>query len=238
MQNRRQQILQAIITEYLQTAEPVGSKTIMQTYNINVSPATIRSDMAGLEKEGFLIQPYTSAGRIPTDKAYRVFVDDIMQDLAPAPSVESILEDYRHQLYNENLKREIFDAINLLSKFSTNAAFATLPNSRTFFLGMSNIIKKPEFIKDPLVASRVVEVFEENNNFINFLKSLNLQKQKIEILIGKENLLSEIQSCSIIVGSYNLKGFQGVIGILGPTRMNYKLNSLLLKETIINLNQL
>ncbi len=237
MQNRRQQILQAIIAEYLQTAEPVGSKTIMQTYNINVSPATIRADMAGLEKEGFLIQPYTSAGRIPTDKAYRVFVDDIMQDLAPAPNVESILEDYRHQLYNENLKREIFDAINLLSKFSTNAAFATLPNSRTFFLGMSNIIKKPEFIKDPLVASRVVEVFEENNNFINFLKSLNLQKQKIEILIGKESLLSEIQSCSIIVGSYNLKGFQGVIGILGPTRMNYKLNSLLLKETIINLNQ-
>ena len=237
MQNRRQQILQAIIAEYLQTAEPVGSKTIMQTYNINVSPATIRADMAGLEKEGFLIQPYTSAGRIPTDKAYRVFVDDIMQDLAPAPNVESILEDYRHQLYNENLKREIFDAINLLSKFSTNAAFATLPNSRTFFLGMSNIIKKPEFNKDPLVASRVVEVFEENNNFINFLKSLNLQKQKIEILIGKENLLSEIQSCSIIVGSYNLKGFQGVIGILGPTRMNYKLNSLLLKETIINLNQ-
>ncbi len=237
MQKRRQQILQAIITEYLQTAEPVGSKTIMRTYNINVSPATIRSDMAGLEKEGFLLQPYTSAGRIPTDKGYRIFVDDIMQDLSPSKSVESILKEYRQELHHENLKREIFDAINLLSKYSTNAAFATLPNSRTFFLGMSNIIRKPEFLKDPLVASRVVEVFEESNDFINFLQNLNLQSDKIEILIGKENILAEIKSCSIILSKYQVQGFSGTIGILGPTRMNYRLNSLLLKETILNLNE-
>lgn len=237
MQNRRQAILKAIISEYLDTAEPVGSKTIMQSYNINVSPATIRSDMANLEKEGFLLQPYTSAGRIPTDKAYRVFVDDIMQDLSPAPSLESILTDYRKALIDQKIKREMFDAINLLSKFSTNAAFATLPNSRTFFLGMSNIIKKPEFLKDPLVASRVVEVFEDNDNFLNFLQSLNLKEDKIEILIGKENILPEIQSCSVILSKYNLKGFKGTIGILGPTRMNYKLNSLLLKETIKDLNK-
>src|ERR671923_1462812 len=74
---RQAAILRAVVREYIRTAEPVGSKHLVGTYNMNVSPATVRNDMALLEELGYLAQPHTSAGRIPTDRGYRWFVDSI-----------------------------------------------------------------------------------------------------------------------------------------------------------------
>lgn len=75
MDERKLEVLRAIVTDYVQTREPVGSKALVERHNLDVSPATIRNDMAVLEDEGYLIQPHTSAGRVPTDKGYRLFVD-------------------------------------------------------------------------------------------------------------------------------------------------------------------
>ena len=75
MDDRKLEVLRAIVSDYVQTREPVGSKALVERHRLDVSPATIRNDMAVLEDEGYLIQPHTSAGRIPTDKGYRLFVD-------------------------------------------------------------------------------------------------------------------------------------------------------------------
>ncbi|MCZ7414173.1 MULTISPECIES: heat-inducible transcriptional repressor HrcA [unclassified Streptomyces] len=75
LSERRLQVLRAIVQDYVGTEEPVGSKALTERHNLNVSPATVRNDMAALEDEGFIAQPHTSAGRIPTDKGYRLFVD-------------------------------------------------------------------------------------------------------------------------------------------------------------------
>ena len=74
-EERRLAVLRAIVEDYVATEEPVGSKTLVERHGLNVSPATIRNDMAALEEEGYLAQPHTSAGRVPTDKGYRLFVD-------------------------------------------------------------------------------------------------------------------------------------------------------------------
>lgn len=79
MKARKKKILEAIIKDYINTAEPVGSRALSKRYNLGVSPATIRNEMADLEDMGYLIQPHTSSGRIPTQKAYRYYVDEIMQ---------------------------------------------------------------------------------------------------------------------------------------------------------------
>ncbi|RYD03404.1 hypothetical protein N752_19695 [Desulforamulus aquiferis] len=79
MDERKQQILLAIIKDYINTAEPVGSRTISRKYKLGVSPATIRNEMADLEEMGFIEQPHTSAGRIPSDMGYRYYVDCLMQ---------------------------------------------------------------------------------------------------------------------------------------------------------------
>ena len=75
LDDRKLEVLRAIVEDYVSTNEPVGSKTLVERHNLGVSPATIRNDMAALEDEGYITQPHTSAGRIPTDKGYRLFVD-------------------------------------------------------------------------------------------------------------------------------------------------------------------
>jgi heat-inducible transcriptional repressor len=80
MDERKTKILQAIIRNYLDTGEPVGSRTISKDTDLNLSSATIRNEMADLEEMGYIIQPHTSAGRIPTDKGYRLYVDTLMQE--------------------------------------------------------------------------------------------------------------------------------------------------------------
>ncbi len=86
MDDRKLEILRAIVTDYVSSREPVGSKALVERHNLSVSPATVRNDMAVLEEEGYIAQPHTSAGRIPTDKGYRLFVDRIAQvkPLTPA----------------------------------------------------------------------------------------------------------------------------------------------------------
>src|SRR4051812_50168310 len=75
LEDRKLEVLRAIVEDYVSTQEPVGSKALVERHNLGVSPATIRNDMAALEDEGYIAQPHTSAGRIPTDKGYRLFVD-------------------------------------------------------------------------------------------------------------------------------------------------------------------
>src|SRR5439155_26603382 len=94
-ENRKRKLLQAVIYQYVRTAKPVGSQVIVDKYNFGLSSATVRSLLADLEKEGFLIQPHTSAGRVPTDKGYRFYVDSLLdiQTLASAEE-ERIRKDY------------------------------------------------------------------------------------------------------------------------------------------------
>ena len=236
MEDRQKKILNAIIEQHLMSAEPIGSKTLLVSYDLGVSPATIRLDMANLEKEGFLIQPHTSAGRIPTDKAYRMFVDDLVDIQKVKNQHAKVLAEIKKQFQSKKIKREIYDAITILAANTPNIAFATLPGSRTFYLGVSKILKSPEFLKDPMQASQVMETFEKDDKFLRFLEKLATPFDKTEILIGKENLLEEIQSCSIIVKRYKALNYTGFIGILGPTRMNYGLNSIILEQICELLN--
>ena len=96
LEDRKLDVLRAIVEDYVSTHEPVGSKALVERHNLGVSPATIRNDMAALEDEGYIAQPHTSAGRIPTDKGYRLFVDRLstVKPLSPAErrAIQSFLD--------------------------------------------------------------------------------------------------------------------------------------------------
>ena len=111
LNERKLKILQAIVQDYIQTAEPIGSRTLTKRYNIGVSPATIRNEMADLEDLGFLTQPHTSAGRIPSDKAYRLYVDYLLQ-------MKKIASFQRDTMKSNILKRfgELEDLLQYSSK--------------------------------------------------------------------------------------------------------------------------
>jgi len=137
---RDREVLEAIITDYIQTAEPVGSRTVSKKHNIRLSPATIRNVMADLEEMGFLIQPHTSAGRVPTDRAFRFYVDSILAvrnlTLVDRDRIEMGFQDEKMDM-NDSMKR----ASSLLSLLSKQTGVVLAPRFG------SNIFKHIEFIK-------------------------------------------------------------------------------------------
>jgi len=229
-EDRKQEILRAIVKHFVKTAEPVGSQTILVSYRFQVSPATIRNDMASLEKEGLIYQPYTSSGRVPTDSGYRMYVDEMAdyetEKIKALTTLKKIITEYKV----EKVRERIYDAVNLLARATGNVSFATVPgNERTFFLGLSNALKQPEFANNNIRASQVVEVLENDDYFRRLLKEFSVD-ESVKIFIGKENILEQIQSCSLMVAKYKRDGFEGYIGLLGPTRMNYPFNKTALEE--------
>ena len=228
--DRKNQILSAIIDHFVQTAEPVGSKTIILTYNFKVSPATVRNDMAELEGQGLIMQPHTSAGRVPTDKGYRFYVDELADFEMAKALAHKTLSSLRDTGRAATAKQRVHDAVALLSQATPNMVFATIPDSsKTFFMGFSKMLRQPEFLEAPLKASQVMEVIEDRDHFLTGLGNLDLDPEP-KIFIGEENILQGIDSCSLIVANYTYDGYRGAIGILGPKRMPYAYNSSILTE--------
>src|ERR671913_1347861 len=93
LNDRERRVLEAVIQSYVETAEPAGSRTISRRHGLGVSPATIRNTMSDLEEKGFLFHPHTSAGRVPTDKAYRAYVDALLS----VPPVETVEAERLHE---------------------------------------------------------------------------------------------------------------------------------------------
>src|SRR5579863_3154124 len=124
---RRMSILGTIVYEYIATGEPVGSAMLTQKYNLGVSPATVRAEMASLEDEGYLDQPHTSAGRVPSDLGYRFYVDRIMQ---PEPLTENERDRIRTEVRraSRQLDTAVEKASHILSNLTKNIAFAIAPS--------------------------------------------------------------------------------------------------------------
>lgn len=140
LNERDRMVLQAVIIDYIQTAEPVGSRTISKKYNIGLSPATIRNVMADLEETGLLKQPHTSAGRVPTDQAYRFYVDSILEVRKLGQEEQDLIQiDLQDEGLdiNDMMKR----ASSLLSALSRQTGVVLAPRFD------SNFFKQIEFIK-------------------------------------------------------------------------------------------
>lgn len=227
MINRHIKILQAIVNSFTETALPVGSKLIVDKYEIEVSPATIRNDMAMLEKEGFITQPHTSAGRIPTSQGYRFFVDQFLKTQKSKLKMKKFFDEQKKMYLEERAREKVYDAIAVLSRVVPNIGFASMPGKqRTFYLGLAKMLKQPEFSNNLAETSQIIEVLEED--FYEKIEELDLD-ETVKIFIGEENIIPEIQSCSLMATKYKTKGYEGIIGILGPMRMDYAYNNMALE---------
>lgn len=128
MNERKVRILEAIIRDYIQTGDPVGSRTISKKYDLGISSATIRNEMSDLEELGFIMQPHTSAGRIPSDKGYRLYVDNIMERRRINPDVERIITEMIRQKINriDTLVEETAKLISTLTNYATIASTTSM----------------------------------------------------------------------------------------------------------------
>ena len=155
MQNRSQKLLKAIIDIYTQTARPVGSKILAEDNSFGVSPATIRNDMAELENAGYVVQPHTSAGRIPTVLGYRYYLDNLLAIKSPSQNELKELEGA--------YKQDIRDLAKLLVDKTNLATIVGLAPNDYYFTGLFNLFSQPEFedYKMVLSMSQVVDSLEK-----------------------------------------------------------------------------
>ena len=126
LSERKLKILQAIIADFIRTAEPVGSRTISKNYELGVSPATIRNEMSDLEEMGYLTHPHTSSGRVPSEKAYRLYVNEMMKKRELTEEEKDAIAAQLHSNVSE-LEKIVQRAAHILSEITNLTAFAMTP---------------------------------------------------------------------------------------------------------------
>lgn len=216
-----------IIDEFIQTGVPVGSKQIIEQGHFLLSCATIRNEMRALGEEGFLEQPHISAGRIPTAKGYQLYVREYMEPNTQEKNVKDRFNVLKQQYLQRKDQERAYEAVSLLSQMIPHVAFATVPHKeRVYYMGLANTLRQPEFQVNPMLASGVVEVLE--SRLTELLTHVDLD-ERVRYFIGDEHVLPQIQSCSMVVRRYTMRGEEGIIGILGPMRMDYAYNTVALE---------
>ncbi|MBE5895389.1 MAG: heat-inducible transcription repressor HrcA [Lachnospiraceae bacterium] len=175
---RKMTILRAIIRNYLETGEPVGSRTISKYTDLNLSSATIRNEMADLEELGFIIQPHTSAGRIPTDKAYRLYVDDMMEE-----KEREIAELKEMILETEGKMDQMLKSVAKV--LATNTNYATVVSAPHYKKNKLKFIQLSKVDEKQILAVIVVEGNVIKNNMIHVSESLDEETMlKLNILLN------------------------------------------------------
>ena len=214
MDNRKELILNTIIKEHIKTGTPVGSGVLVNKYNLNISAATVRNEMASLEEEGFIAQPHTSAGRIPTEKAYSFYLDSLKGKKLGASDLE-IFEKLLSDRGENHMRRTAKE----IAKFSGNTVFWASDKDNFFYTGISNLVSQPEFAQSDLMKhiSQMIDRVDEIMDDI-----FDDMDCHTKVLLGSENPFGD--SCSTILVKYTVNGKEGLFGILGPMRMDYEKN--------------
>lgn len=214
MTERQKRILAAIIEEYAEVASPVGSKLLAKIFN--VSSATIRAEMVELEKLGFIAQPHTSAGRIPTDKGYRFYVNNLAEhEKLPANRAEKALQ---MRVQGAGMPEQtIRNAVDTLVELTHNLGIATI-GGQLYMSGLSNLFGQPEFIQ----ASQVRQVAGLLDNLQPWLREA-APNEPLSVYIGRENPIGRAAGCTLIISRFRSPfSDRSYIGTLGPTRQSYK----------------
>lgn len=214
----------SIIQEYIDFAVPISSALLVEKYDFDLSPATLRAEMMALEEEGYLYQPHTSAGRIPTDKGFRYFVDRLMEDNALSLREQKTLQVELLKLKAQN-KMLARTTAKLLSSMSDSLALSGLVGSEDFYKsGTQKLLSKPEFSNLDSV-SKLAEVLDYLDENAEELFGKLKDHSGPEVFIGKENPIGVADECSMVVSRYNLEsGEEGLLAIIGPKRMEYSRN--------------
>lgn len=217
---RQAKILAAIVKLNCETGQPVASRDLVEKYNFDISSATIRNEMADLERGGYIMQPYTSAGRVPTDEGFRYFVNQLMNQVKLTLREQDTLrrEMVKLQMVNAEVGRRL---AKMLASHSSQASFAILPEEVSS-VGMSNILGQESLPAED--AKEIAQFFDHLDEYADMLVDQYGGKPP-QAFIGKEMKLSKSSDYSMIVSGLRLpSGKRGVIGLIGPKSMEYPKN--------------
>lgn len=216
MTERQKNILSAIVEQYAEVASPVGSSLMAKLFN--VSSATIRAEMAELERHGYIMQPHTSAGRIPTDKGYRYYVNQLSENPGVALPERRSERALASRVQNAGApERMIRNAVDTLVELTHNLGIATIGN-QLYMSGLSNLFGQPEFIN----GAQVQQVAQLLDNLEPWLREA-APNEPLSVYIGAENPIGRTAGVTLIISRFRSPfSDRSYIGTLGPTRQSYR----------------
>jgi heat-inducible transcriptional repressor len=215
MTDRQQKILQAVVEQYAEVASPVGSSLPAKLFS--VSSATIRSEMAELERLGYISQPHTSAGRIPTDKGYRFYVNQLAGE-NELPAKNRAQRALSARVQNAGVPEQtIRSTVDTLVELTHNLGLATI-GPQLYMSGLSNLFGQPEFMH----PGQVQEVARLLDNLEPWLNEA-APNEPLSVYIGRENPIGRSAGASLIISRFRSPfSDRSYIGVLGPTRQSYR----------------
>lgn len=221
-------ILKIIIEEYLKNWELIGSKLLLSRFDLWVSSATVRWDMAKLEKMNLIFQPYASAWRLPTSPWIRAYIDYMMKETPSHFLNENNIEVV---WWIKTFSDYVYNITNSLSQTTSELSFFSIPNENIlWYSGVSNLVKqnKKNYLDDSL---KIIEMLEDKVRFMEFLDTIVL-KQWISLFIWDENHLNYLKKFSIIIKSVVVNNGKWYIWIIWNIWQNYSFNISALKWII------
>ena len=215
---RRRAVLTATIDAYIREAEPVASEAVAQAFGL--SSATIRNIFVELEQGGYLTHPYTSGGRIPTEKGYRYYVDFLISQMELlSEEKKRIVEEYRQKL--SRLDDVLEKTSRVISQITHYAGMVSLleEQDKLFYRGISYVLEQPEF-QDYDRIRLLIRMIEEKQRLLEILN--RDFTEPVKVYIGSELGCPEMANCSIVVTRFDMRNRPtGRIAVLGPARMEY-----------------
>lgn len=217
LEPRQEAILKCIVDEYIRNAEPVGSKYIAERSGLQLSPATIRNDMAALEDAGYIAQPHTSAGRMPTEKAYVYYLQNFVETQRNDADEKRVRQSMDNRPRDEDEMRAL---ARTLMELSGEMALVAVDPRRSFYAGVANLIGKPEF-GDLAVVRELSQLLDRFDDVMG--EVFDRVANEPQVLIGSDNPFGKDMS-AIMVKCRLPSGQIGILGLIGPMRMNYERN--------------
>lgn|SRR3989344_2623718 len=232
---RQQTILNILVHEYIKVAEPVSSQLLAEQYDFGIHRAMIRREMRELASQGYLSQPHTSAGKVPTDKGYRFVVDAIMREKTnqsyAAEMWEAIQQEYRA---TKTLKTLHFLTRSVAEASSAFALGYLKSEQMAWREGWEEILQEPE-LKDPDCVNRFIKILDKIEDGLAEMKT----PATIQVYIGEENPFVKADDFSTLIVGFRPAGEQkGVLAIIGPKRMPYERNIKLMASLSCFINSL
>lgn len=205
---RQEEIIKLLVKEYIKNAEPISSKFLTEKHDFGICPSALRIELQYLIKEGYLEQPHISAGRVPTDKAYRFFVDNLKEE--DGKKIEEEIEEIMKEVKDQ------YQTASAIAKYlSIHSSSFTIFNLGGFTIkeGFEEIFKSPEAKDHSFVL-----------NILDFIKNFESNEITPGLYIGEENPINKTKNITLICSECNFPKQKAYISILGPKRMDYENN--------------
>lgn len=217
---RQTDILQALIKEYSETGEPVGSEILEKKYKLGVSPATVRNEMVELAKKGHLKKDYFSSGRVPSAKGFRFYIKNLMKEKEVSTTDEVA---YKNGIWDEreDLQRLLAHATKVLAQKTGLLSLTATNTGDLYYAGVGNLLGLQEFL-GPNLSRSLFDRLDEMAFWSKLLDKILVGHDEVYFMLGEEDFSDPaLDLCGSIFGEFEGKELKGMIGIVGPKRMYY-----------------